>query len=645
MAALKTIPKIEIALRASMELTRGSDVAFISANIVRNNGYFCIMNRLLTIISVASLCFVCCAPKTLEYGVVVVGGGASGVAAGIQSARLGETTLILEETPWLGGMLTSAGVSAIDGNYRLRAGIFGEFCDSLAVRYGGYEALRTGWVSNILFEPCVGEDVLENMTKAEPLLDVVKESAFEGVEKVEGGWKVRSGGRDYVCKVLIDGTELGDVASACGVDYHIGMDSRSRTGEDLALEEGNDIVQDMTWVAVLKDYGPGVDMTIPEPEGYCRENYVNCCLNPLNTAVFEKNQTLWTPEMMLSYGRLPGGEIMLNWPVEANDYYANVIEMDREARDSVYRMAMNRTLGYVYFIQTELGYVNYGLSDVEFPGENGLALIPYHRESRRIEGEALVTLDAVAAPYDYGQALYRTGVAVGDYPVDHHHFANPDWKTLPKFLFAPIPSFTVPAGTMVPVGVEDLIVIEKSISASNLVAGATRLQPVVMELGQAAGVMAALAASSLCRVRDVSVREVQFFLLEQGARLQPYLDLDPGDPDFIALQKVGCTGILRAEGRNVDWSNEMWMRVNDPLRWNEVYLKDYYGIDYVDSPDFITAGIMYPAIEQKTGERLGRFYADDPDRVVTRLEAIRAIDAYLSPFEEIDVDWTGALKR
>lgn len=33
---------------------------------------------------------------------LVVGGGASGVAAGIQSARLGVNTLIIEETPWLG---------------------------------------------------------------------------------------------------------------------------------------------------------------------------------------------------------------------------------------------------------------------------------------------------------------------------------------------------------------------------------------------------------------------------------------------------------------------------------------------------------------------------------------------------------------
>ena len=47
-----------------------------------------------------------------RYDVVIVGGGASGTAAGLQAARMGARTLIVEEFDWLGGMLTSAGVSA-----------------------------------------------------------------------------------------------------------------------------------------------------------------------------------------------------------------------------------------------------------------------------------------------------------------------------------------------------------------------------------------------------------------------------------------------------------------------------------------------------------------------------------------------------
>ena len=53
--------------------------------------------------------------------VFVAGGGTGGVAAGIQAARMGVNTVIIEENGWLGGMLTSAGVSAVDGNYNLPA--------------------------------------------------------------------------------------------------------------------------------------------------------------------------------------------------------------------------------------------------------------------------------------------------------------------------------------------------------------------------------------------------------------------------------------------------------------------------------------------------------------------------------------------
>ena len=95
--------------------------------------------------------------------IVVIGGGTGGTAAAIEAARNGVSVLIIEQSPWLGGMLTSAGVSAVDGNYRLRGGIFAEFSDSLAARYGGYEALKSGWVSNILFNPAAGADILLRM--------------------------------------------------------------------------------------------------------------------------------------------------------------------------------------------------------------------------------------------------------------------------------------------------------------------------------------------------------------------------------------------------------------------------------------------------------------------------------------------------
>ena len=618
------------------------------------------MKRLYTLILLvsAAVCIGSCT-KTEHVDVLVVGGGASGISAGVQSARMGVSTMVTEETPWIGGMLTAAGVSCVDGNYRLRSGIFGEFADSLARRYGGWDALKTGWVSNINFEPQVGQDILTNIAAScGDMLQVRRETFMTNVSKENGVWSVefRNGkGKTYTvtADVLIDGTELGDVAKACGVDYKIGMESSADTGESIAPKDANDVIQDLTFVAHLKDFGPDADVTIEKPEGYDPELFYNCAVNQHST-VPETGQTLWDSQMMITYGKTPNGRFMINWPIFGNDYYVNSIEMSREERAVAYQKAKNFTLSFVYFIQTELGMRNLGLADDVFPTDDKLAFIPYHRESRRIVGEAFFTVDAAADPYGYRHPYYRTGIAVGDYAVDHHHFRHPDWRSLPDLEFYPIPSFNVPIGVIVPKqdDVENLLVVEKSVSVSNLINGATRLQPVVMQLGQAAGALAALSQLQGKPVKGVSVRSVQKALLESGCYLMPYLDLDRDHRHFKALQKIGATGILRGEGRNVGWANETWFRADDPLLAEEIFTGDYYKgrLPFEDGPIkvgiFIDVlrkmGAAVPLQPQEWWSQLG--LSDyNPDRNITRLEAAVAVDATMDPFFMFMVDYEGSV--
>jgi hypothetical protein len=262
--------------------------------------------------------------------------------------------------------------------------------------------------------------------------------------------------------------------------------------------------------------------------------------------------------MTLSYGALPDGHIMLNWPQGGNDIYLDYLNMPRE---EVYRQAKNRTLGYVYYLQTELGYSNLGIARDVFPSEDGLPFYPYYRESRRIAGRDTMTVEAALRPYDYD--LYTRAVAVGDYPVDHHHNQNPRADELSHLWFGKIPSFSVPLGVLVPVNVEDFLVADKAISVSWEMNGATRLQPVVMGLGQAAGALAALAVKSGRHPSEVPASEVQSVLLDHGCYLLPFLDLKPLDPGFRELQEAGIRGEVRGTGRSVGWSNEMWVTVPD----------------------------------------------------------------------------------
>lgn len=494
----------------------------------------------------------------VQVDVLVIGGTASGIAAGIQSARMGVPTMVVESGPWLGGMLTSSGVSAIDGNYRLPSGLFGEFVEALANHYGGKNQLKTGWVSNTLFEPRVGQAILQGMAaKEQKYLRVWLDHRFDrllmeqgkviGAEFISLKTQTR---RRVLAQQIIDATELGDAAKQAGIPYDIGLEASTSTGENINILKTEPIVQDLTWVAILKDYKKPQAL-IPRPAGYDSTEF-----DASNTD-FYLDKTRKKPGVsalkMLEYGKLPGDKYMLNWPIYGNDHYANMIDASPEERASMTEAAKQQTLRFVYFIQKDLKFSHLGLADDEFPTTDRLAIQAYHRESRRIHGLVRFKLPHITHPYDAAQApLYRTGIAVGDYPIDHHHKKN---LAAPQQLeFFPVPSFSLPLGTLLAPH-SNLIVAEKSISVSNVVNGTTRLQPCVLQIGQAAGALAALAAKAKQDPKAIPVRSLQAALLEAGMMIQPYVDVPKSHPHFKAIQKLASTGLIRGIGVPGQWEN------------------------------------------------------------------------------------------
>lgn len=594
-----------------------------------------------------------------QTDLLVIGGGASGTMAGIQAARMGVRTLIIEETGWLGGMLTSAGVSAIDGNHRLPSGLWGEFRSHLYKYYGGPDAVFTGWVSNCLFEPHVANNILKQMAGAEKQLQVWHHTRWQAIRKENGRWLVtaQQGGKSLVIEaaLVIDATELGDVMAGAGAKYSIGMDSRHETGEEQAPEAANDIVQDLTYVVVLKDYGKGKNKTIKKPEGYNPAEFAHSC-DVSDPASFDSPNN--NCHHMMQYGRLPNNKFMINWPKSGNDHYLNIIEKTPAEREQALKAAKLHSLRFIYYLQTALGYKHLGIADDEFPTADKLPMIPYHRESRRVKGEALLTVNHVSRPYDQPQALYRTGIAVGDYTIDHHHEKNP---SAPKIDFVKIrvPSYNVPIGSLVPKGVEGLIVAEKSIGVTNIVNGATRLQPVVLGIGQAAGALAAVALQNKVQPRQVNIRNVQQALLDAKAYIMPFIDVPAEHPHFAAIQRIGATGILKGEGVPYKWANQTWFYpqrevscyvVTEGLRPYYESLRTYWNA----SGDPLTLGFLLELFEQ-AGKKVtleevtaGWTSLQLPgtpalNTTLNRGAAAVLIDKYLQPFQR-RVDFDGHFK-
>lgn len=571
----------------------------------------------------------------LEVDVIVVGGSTGGTAAGIQAARMGAQTLIFEPTPWLGGMLTAAGVSAIDGNHHLPAGIWGEFRDSLEQRYGGPEALFTGWVSNTQFEPKVGAAIFANITQKIEALEVHFQTQFTDAEALEDGWLVTAQKGDSAfqikTKILIDGTDMGDVAAHVGVPYDLGMDARAESGEAMAPEQANDIIQDLTYAAILQDYGPDADKTIAKPTNYDPSIFYCACQKFCDDPESDAHPC----ETMLTYAKLPGDKYMINWPIFGNDYYAQVVEMSANERTQAFAKAKEKTLQFIYYIQNDLGYKNLGLAENEFPTEDQLPLIPYFREGRRPHGMIRMNVNHILTPYELETPLYKTGIAVGDYPIDHHHKEVPE---APEIDFPPVPAFNIPLGALIPKDVDRLIMADKAISVTNIVNGSSRLQPVVLQIGQAAGALAALAAENQKSPREIAVREVQKALLSSNGYLVPSYDVNPDHPQFKAIQRVAASGILPGTGEPYLWANRTW----------------YYPDSSLTVAEFKTglerSGLEFENLKasgEVTGSNLKKLLPnlEIPDKwaekTLSRADLAALIDEQLKPFEKgIHIDGT-----
>lgn len=587
--------------------------------------------------------------------VLVLGSGTGASSAAIQAARSGAKTLYVNPLIWHGGMLTAAGVSATDGNHMMPAGLWGEFRDKIYAHYGGPQTVATGWVSNTHFEPSVGATIFDSLLQETPNLSVLTNTTWSNIKTTTNGWEVDiltadSSTIKVIAKQLIDGTGLGDVAAQAGASFDVGMDSRHQTGETIAPMESNDMIQDLTYVAILKDYGSGKAPLVAKPENYSPIKY-NC----LCDQVCDQPDII-SCEQMINYAKLPNNKYLINWPNHGNDYYINPVPLNQKERLQAYEAAKKETLSFIYFLQNELGYSNLGLADDEFPTPDRLALLPYHREGRRIHGLAQMRLQHITHPYQ--EKLYKTGIAVGDYPIDHHHGKNPE---APEFDFPAVPSFSVPAGALIPKNIPNLLMADKAISVTNIVNGSTRLQPVVLQIGQAAGLMAALAADQNITPADLSVREIQQAMLEAKGYLQPFYDVLPDDPDFDILHRIAATGLLMGTGEPYLWANRTWL-YPDSLLSDTDLLAGLHQIDIdLESSSTNQPVTAEQAIEylQVTAQKLDikepwvtekdltvfEEWTSKVGAAITRREWAVLADKFLQPFQRIPVNFQGEAVR
>ena len=513
--------------------------------------------------------------ETITADILVVGGGVGGTAAAIQAARRGPdlTIVLVSELPWLGGMLTSAGVSAPDGNElaSFQTGLWGDFLKALRHRHP--KGLGNGWVSFFTYNPAVGAQIFADWVAALPNLKwIAGERPHEVLRSGQRITGVQFGSFKVQAKITIDGTELGDVIALADVPHRWGWETRDIWQEPSApvsLSDPSDPlysitqcypVQSPTWVVLMQDYGHDCGQlevpVISEPPILSPDsNFAGAWANYGEAG---------TPagEACLNYGRLPDNQFMINWPHKGNDYGVGLNRLigSDAARAEYGQEAQWHSQSFARYIQAQLGR-RYGLAQGVFPRtglSNGLAnggafaLMPYYRESRRIKGTRTVcesdilpvaSEQVAALPVnEWGEV---SAIAFGNYPNDHH-YPGFEMPLAPKSIrwggrWTGTP-FTVPYEALVPESTDGLLACEKNISVSHIANGATRLQPVVLGIGQAAGMAAALCVEKGCEPRDLEkdVRSLQTALITDAtapAAVIPLFNLPPDHPQWHDVQQ------------------------------------------------------------------------------------------------------------
>ena len=483
------------------------------------------------------------APSTGEdCEVLVAGGGTGGVAAALAAARGGRRVVLLEETDWVGGQLTSQGVSALDEHEHI------ETCGGTASYYALRNAIRghygepnpgNCWVTRLAFEPRVAVGVMERMLAGVMVLRRTKVvgATTEGERVTEVVAMGLDDGRftRFRPRLVIDATELGDLLPLTGTDYVVGAETVAQTGEVQAqpTEPKPHCVQSFTYTFACERRPRGERHVIEKPPRY--EHYRDTQPYSLRIEVhggeIYGEESGWlqyslydtlpgTKGGLWSYRRLVEKEnlTMFNWP--GNDYRdRSIIDCSPQDAARALQEAKWVSLGFLYWLQQEAPELN--LRPDVMGTEDGLSKHPYIREARRIKALKTIVEQEVSATYQKGPlaAPFPDSVGIGWYPIDIHRSGPDDVGASAR-----TKPFQIPLGALIPRRTANLVAGAKNIGTTHITNGCYRLHPVEWNVGEAAGALAAFCLESKATPRKVRedaalLRRFQGSLREQGVPL------------------------------------------------------------------------------------------------------------------------------
>ncbi len=424
-------------------------------------------------------------PIRHKVDVFVAGGGPAGVAAAVAAARQGVRVFLAERNVCFGGMGTAGMLPVFmpfgDGVHLLAAGIGSDVLKALGVP----ENHPTNHSVTIQAE--VLKRVYDDLV-VQAGVDFTFQTELIAVEREEGRMSAailasKSGLFAVQAEMFIDATGDGDLAAWAGAPFEKGDDQGRMMAGTLCS-----LWADIDWKRVYEGGRIPDQSRLPEA---------------IQDGVFTLDDR-HLPGMFQIGPTTGGGNIGHTFGLDGTD--------ERSLTQALL-WARKSLLQYEHYYKKYLkGFERVQL--VATASQLGV------RESRRILGDYVLSLDDFQR-----RAVFEDEIGRFSYPVDIHA-PQPGEKAFKEYerdfttlRYSKGESYGIPYRTLLPRGLNNVLVAGRCISTDRAVQSSIRVMPGCFITGQAAGVAAALAVQKKTDTRRVPIAELQKRLKALGAYL------------------------------------------------------------------------------------------------------------------------------
>jgi FAD dependent oxidoreductase len=439
----------------------------------------------------------------LSGDLVVVGGGLSGVCCAITAARQGVRVLLVQDRPVLGGNASSEirlwvlGATSHMGNNNRWA------------REGGVidELLVENMYRNPAGNAVIFDSVLLEYATREPNIRLLLNTAVDGIEPGENGSIAAANAYcsqnqtryRLTAPLFCDASGDGILGFLSGAFFRIGAEARSEFNEALAPEQATNDLLGHSLYFYSRDTGRPV---VYVPPAFALDD-ITKVPRFREIRVTDSGCRLW----WLEYG----GAL-------------DTVYQTEEIKWELWRVAY--------------GVWNYIKNSGDFPGAENLTLewmgtIPGKRESRRFEGDYMLTQQDLIEQHTFPDAVSFGGWAIDLHPADGVFSAMPgctQWHSKGVF--------QIPYSTMYSRNVPNLFLTGRILSASHIAFGSTRVMATCAHNGQAVGMAASLCLSGKLSPRDLldptHMHALQQLLLRNGQHIPGIAAHDPANKALSA---------------------------------------------------------------------------------------------------------------